>query len=328
MATTTSRTLELLSLLQNHRFWPGAALAERLEVSERTVRRDVDRLRELGYPVEARRGVDGGYQLAAGTAMPPLLLDGEEAVALVVGLHSASQGAVAGVAESSVRALAKLSQVLPAELRRQVDALSAVIPVPWDGPATATVAPDVLSVLAQACRDEVRLGFAYTARDGEQTERYVEPHQLVLLERRWYLVAYDVDRRDWRTFRVDRLTEPRPTRGRFEPRPLPAADAAAFVRAGIDSASAPLEVEAIVELPVDELPGYWLRWATAEPEPAGGGGASRVVLRVGSLDWALFLLAATEADFTVVRPPELRLELQRWARRLARAARRSDHTVQ
>src|SRR3712207_1880444 len=161
MANTSSRTLRLLSLLQTHRYWPGAELAERLGVSVRTLRRDIDRLRELGYPVEASRGVDGGYQLAAGAALPPLLLDDDEAVALAVGLQAAAQGGVAGIAESSVRALAKVVQVMPPRLRRRVDALRAMtVPVEWgSGGAGPTVDPGVLTTVALACRDGERLEF-------------------------------------------------------------------------------------------------------------------------------------------------------------------------
>jgi predicted DNA-binding transcriptional regulator YafY len=188
MANTSSRTLRLLSLLQTHRYWPGLELAERLGTSVRTLRRDVDRLRELGYPVAAQRGVDGGYQLAAGAAMPPLLLDDEEAVALVIGLRAAAQGAIAGIEDASVRALAKVQQVMPPRLRRRVDALrAATVPAVWSsGP---TIDPEALTAVAQACRDEERMRFAYTAQSGEETARHVEPYRLVSLGRRWYLVS-------------------------------------------------------------------------------------------------------------------------------------------
>jgi predicted DNA-binding transcriptional regulator YafY len=186
MANTSSRTLRLLSLLQTHRYWPGAELADRLGVSVRTLRRDVDRLRELGYPVEANRGVDGGYQLAAGAAMPPLVLDDEEAVALAVGLQAAANGGVAGVAEASVRALAKVVPVMPPRLRRRVEALRmATVPATFadGGPA---VDPGTLTAVAQACRDAERLEFGYAAADGTRTDRLAEPFRLVPLGRRWY----------------------------------------------------------------------------------------------------------------------------------------------
>src|ERR1700751_5709358 len=222
MASTSSRTLRLLSLLQARRYWPGDELA-------RELRRDADRLRELGYPIQAQRGVAGGYQLAAGTALPPLVVDDEEAVALALGVQAAAQGAVEGIAESSVRALAKVVQVMPARLRRRVQALGAMtVPASWEGPAGMSVDPGVLTTLALACRDAERVRFSYTAAGGQQTGRHVEPHRLVLLGRRWYLAGYDLDRNGWRSYRLDRLAGPRGTGARFRPRELPAADAAAF----------------------------------------------------------------------------------------------------
>ena len=210
MSTPGTRTLQLLSLLQSRRYWTGAALADRMAVSDRTLRRDVDRLRELGYPVEARRGVDGGYQLAAGAVLPPLVLDDEEAVAIGVGLHSAIQaGTVTGIEESSVRALSKVVHVMPPALRRRIDALAAMtVPAPWGG--GPSVDANVLVALAQACRDGDRLEFDYTAHGGDESVRHVDPHRLVLLGRRWYVVAYDLDRFDWRTFRLDRVGAPGP----------------------------------------------------------------------------------------------------------------------
>ena len=206
MSETSSRLLELLSLLQARRDWPGAELAERLEVSGRTIRRDVERLRGLGYPVESLSGPAGGYRLRAGTAMPPLLLDEDEAIAIAVGLRTAARASVAGIEETSIRALVKLEQVLPAHLRRRVGALgSATIAPPVTGP---TVDPQHLTVIAAACRDSECLRFAYRSRDGSDTRREVEPHSLVNLGRRWYLVAWDRRRDDWRTFRVDRLDRP------------------------------------------------------------------------------------------------------------------------
>jgi predicted DNA-binding transcriptional regulator YafY len=207
MANTSARMLRLLSLLQTHRYWPGGELADRLEVSPRTLRRDVDRLRELGYPVDASRGVAGGYQLQAGAAVPPLLLDDEEAVAIAVGLRTAAAGAVAGFEETSVRALAKVIQLLPPRLRRRIDALQAVTSpgVLGGGP---TLDASALTTIAMACRGEERLRFRYTPRAGDTSDRHVEPHRLVSLGRRWYLIAWDTGRGDWRSFRVDRLTAP------------------------------------------------------------------------------------------------------------------------
>ena len=266
MANTSTRTLRLLSLLQARRYWPGAELAERLQVSARTLRRDIDRLRELGYPIQAQRGVEGGYQLAAGAALPPLVVDDEEAVALALGLQAAAQSAVEGIAESSVRALAKVVQVMPARLRRQGrgaerDDGARELGETRPGPASI---PGILTTIALACRDSERLRFSYTAADGQHTDRHVEPHRLVLLGRRWYLVGYDLTRQDWRSFRLDRLTAPRGTGSRFRPRELPAADAAAFVRSGIDSVLPCYDVEVLIEAPAAAVRERIGRWATVE----------------------------------------------------------------
>jgi predicted DNA-binding transcriptional regulator YafY len=315
MANTSSRTLRLLSLLQTHRYWPGIELAERLEVSVRTLRRDIDRLRELGYPVEASRGVDGGYQLAAGAALPPLVIDDEEAVALAVGLQAATQ--VEGIAEASVRVLAKVVQVMPARLRRQVDALRAMtVPTTWGGSPEAGVAPAVLTVIALACRDDERLRFSYTAAAGTRTDRHVEPHRLVPLGRRWYLVAYDLDRHDWRSFRLDRLTDPAVTGARFRPRDLPAADAAEFVRHGLKEMPRPHRIEVLVEAPAAAVHDRIGRWCTVEEVDADH---CRIHLTADSLEWPILALGAVEADFHVVTPPELRTRLHSWAARFARA---------
>ncbi|HEY3063017.1 MAG TPA: YafY family protein [Chloroflexota bacterium] len=317
MSNTSARMLRLLSLLQTHRFWPGAELSERLEISERTLRRDVDRLRDLGYPVDAQRGVDGGYQLAAGAALPPLLLDDEEAVALAIGLRAAAHGAVAGIEESSVRALAKLVRLMPPRLRRQVDALrAATVPAVWSNGPSVDAA--VLTTIAQACQDEERLRFAYTARDGEQSARHVEPHRLVSLGRRWYLVAYDLHRQDWRSFRLDRLTDPRATAMRFSPRELPAADAVAFVRAGIDSVPTPISVDVLVHAPAAQVRGRIGQWATIEEVDDQ---RCRVRMTVDSLDWPTLALGAVGAEFEVLAPPELVTQLGEWSGRFARAAR-------
>src|SRR5690349_2390547 len=225
MSETSSRLLEMLSLLQGRRDWPGSELAERLEVSGRTIRRDIERLRGLGYPVESLTGPAGGYRLRAGTAMPPLLLDDDEAIAIAVGLRTAARASVAGIEETAVRALVKLEQVLPAHLRRRVGALgAATVTLPASGP---TVELRHLTLIAAACRDSERLRFRYRRRDGTASRREVEPHSLVNHGRRWYLVAWDPGRGDWRTFRLDRLSRPAATGVRFALRGLPARDAAA-----------------------------------------------------------------------------------------------------
>jgi predicted DNA-binding transcriptional regulator YafY len=319
MANTSSRTLRLLSLLQTHRYWPGAALAERLGVSVRTLRRDIDRLRELGYPVEAARGVDGGYQLAAGGSLPPLVIDDDEAVALTLGLQNVARGTVAGVAESSVRALAKVTQVMPARLRRRVEALSAMtVSLEWNGEQRPSLDPDVLTTVALACRDTERLRFGYTSATGEITDRHVEPLRLVSLVRRWYLVAYDLLRHDWRSFRVDRLTDPHPTGDRFRPRDLPAADAAEFVRASLDATPRPHDFEAVIDAPAPEVRARVGQWATVEPVDET---RCRVTMSTFVLSWALLALGVAGADFHVVKPPELHAELSDWAARFDRASR-------
>jgi predicted DNA-binding transcriptional regulator YafY len=315
MANTSSRTLRLLSLLQTHRYWPGAELADRLGVSVRTLRRDVDRLRELGYPVEAQRGVDGGYQLAPGAALPPLVVDDEEAVALAIGLRAAAQGAVAGIEESSIRALTKVVQVMPPRLRRRVDALRmATVPAVWgNGP---TVDSGVLTTVAQSCRDEERLRFSYTAARGERTARHVEPHRLVSLGRRWYLVAYDLNRHDWRSFRLDRLAEPQSTGERFRPRELPGQDPVAFVRAGIDNLPTPYTVEAVVRAAADDVRPKIGQWATIEDL---GDGRCRLRMTADSLDWPTLALGTIGAEFEVLTPPELAEHIREWGARFTRA---------
>ncbi len=265
MANTSARMLRLLSLLQTHRYWPGGELADRLEVSPRTLRRDVDRLRELGYPVDASRGVAGGYQLQAGAAMPPLLLDDDEAVAIAVGLRTAAAGAVAGFEETSVRALAKVIQVLPPRLRRRIDALQAVT-APGVFGGGPTLDATALTTIAMACRGEERLRFAYTAARGRpRRRRYVEPHRLVSLGRRWYLVAWDLDRGDWRSFRVDRLTEPALTGARFRPREIPGGDPVAWMRSRIAAIPNRYDVAIILHTSAEHVRGYVGHWGTVEP---------------------------------------------------------------
>lgn len=330
MANTSSRTLRLLSLLQNHRFWPGAELADRLGVSPRTLRRDVDRLRELGYPVSAQPGVDGGYQLASGATLPPLVVDDEEAVALAVGLRLATQGSVAaqadaapgGIAEAAARALAKVTQVMPSRLRRRAEAVAAMTEsATWGSTSQAPLDPDVLASAALACRDAERLRFAYTAASGAQTERHVEPHRLVALDRRWYLVAYDVTRNDWRSFRLDRIADvPQPTGARFRPRVLPAKDAAEFVRRNITAPGA-RQVTVIIEAPSAVIRQRIGKWAEISEE---GPARCRVTMMPENLDWPAIALGVAGADFQVIDPPELTEHIRDWAARFTRATAAPD----
>ena len=316
MSQTSSRLLELLSMLQGRRDWPGDELADRLEVSGRTVRRDIERLRRLGYPVESLTGPAGGYRLRAGSAMPPLLLDDDEAIAIAVGLRTAARASVAGIEETAVRALVKLEQVLPAHLRRRVGALgAATVTLPVAGP---TVDPQHLTVIAAACRDFECLRFGYRSRDGTDSRRDVEPHSLVNHGRRWYLVAWDRRREDWRTFRVDRLAKPASTGVRFMPRRLPAKDAAAYIEQSITSA--PNRFEAVVTLYAgaeeitSRVPPYWGAITPID--------AHTCEYRTGDDDlrWLALRIAMVGVDFEVHEPPELREHLRALASRLRHAA--------
>ncbi|MFC7306959.1 helix-turn-helix transcriptional regulator [Streptomyces monticola] len=322
MLETSARLLRLLSLLQAHREWSGPDLAERLGVTPRTVRRDVDRLRELGYPVHASPGTGGGYQLGVGAEMPPLLLDDEEAVAVAVGLRTAAGQGIEGIGETSVRALAKLEQVLPNRLRRRVGALNAFTVPMLRGPQGAAVDPEVLTELAHLCRDSERLRFEYRDHAGAATRRTVEPHRLVCTERRWYLVAWDLDRDDWRTFRADRIT-PRPPHGpRFAPRTPPAADLAAYVSEGVSRRVYAEEAVIRLFVPKEE--------AAAEISPSTGTlepeSANSCLLRTGagSLDVMVIHVMLLGLEFEVLEPSELTEHLRSARDRLSRALERAD----
>lgn len=316
MLETSARLLELLALLQARREWPGPELADRLEVGVRTVRRDVERLRRLGYPVEATRGVAGGYRLARGASLPPLLLDDEEATAIAVGLRAAAGTSVAGIEEPALRALVKLEQVLPARLRRRVSALGeATVATP--GPTGPTVDPEVLTVIAGSCRDGIGLRFDYRTRAGAGGRRHLEPHSLANLGRRWYLVGWDRDRDDWRTFRVDRIGRPAPTAERCEGRELPATDAAEFVAASISSAPYRYEARVTVHAPAERIGGTASgRWGTVAPIDDRS-----CEYRSGDddLGWLALRIVMLGADFEVHEPPELIEHLRTIGRRLAGA---------
>jgi predicted DNA-binding transcriptional regulator YafY len=305
--------LELLSMLQTHRYWPGAELAGRLEVSERTLRRDIERVRDLGYPVDAVRGVAGGYQLRAGGSLPPLLLTDEEAVAIAVGLRSAASGAVQGMEETSVQALTKVLSLMPPRLRHRMDALTEqTVPAPQRGPA---IDATTLTSLAQGCRDDEIVEFDYTAREAGTTRRRVEPHRLVSLGRRWYLVAFDRDRDDWRSFRVDRINEVRLTGRRFtSDRALPAADALEFVRAGIQQIPRRYDVRVLIHAPKHDVAAVTGRWA----ELADVDGGTLMTMHTDDLFWPLAVLATLDADFVVEGPDELRDQVRSVGRRFAR----------
>ncbi|GAA4314675.1 YafY family protein [Streptomyces venetus] len=322
---TPARLLTLLSLLQTPREWPGGELADRLGVSRRTVRRDIDRLRELGYPVQASKGADGGYRLVAGKAMPPLVLDDEEAVAIAVGLRAGAGHAVEGLDEASVRALAKLEQVLPGRLRHRVATLQAATTplTSGDGPS---IAPETLTVMASTVAGHERLRFAYRAADGTESRRLTEPHRLVSTGRRWYLVAYDVDRDDWRTFRVDRVSEPFATGARFAPRELPTGSAAEYLRRSMqrhqDSYDFEVTFAASAEFVAARLP-KWLGTPDSLEDTPESPEDSRCRLRgttTDSVRHVAFRLAMLECDFVVHAPEELVRAVRELGSRLSRAA--------
>ncbi len=316
MADASARLLGLLSLLQAPREWSGSELAARMGVSPRTIRRDVERLRDLGYPVQATMGPDGGYRLVAGAAMPPLLLDDEEAVAIAIGLRTAAGNAVEGIEEASVRALAKLEQVLPSRLRRRVATLNAAT-VPLQAGAGPSVDPGVLAVVASASAGGERLRFAYSAADGSGSRRLVEPYRLVASGRRWYLVAYDTGRDDWRSFRVDRMTEPFATGERFAPRVPPEEDAAAFVTRRLYSQAPVYRPVVTISLPIERVRGR-LSERPGDLE-AIDGNTCRLSGHADTLEWLAARLLMLGCEFEVHEPPELLDHLRELAGRAARA---------
>ncbi len=315
MFETSARLLRLLSLLQARRDWSGAELAERLGVSSRTIRTDIERLRGLGYPVHATPGVAGGYRLGAGAALPPLLLDDDEAVAVAVGLRTATLGSVAGIEETSVRALAKLEQVLPSRLRHRVDALkTATVSIPGTGP---TVPTDVLTAIAAAIRGSERLRFDYASHTGTPSRRDVEPHRLVNWGRRWYLVAWDKERSDWRTFRVDRMTPKVPTGPRFTPRDLPEQDVVEYVQRGVGAATWRSFARIRLHAPAEQVRPKLLPAIRLEPD-----GPDHCIAEVGSdtPEMLALYVGLLDVDFEVLDAPEFAAHLDRLAERLHRAA--------
>lgn len=320
--TASVRILALLSLLQNHRHWSGAELARRLEVSPRTLRRDVEQLRDLGYPVRTSRGVGGGYQLAPGGSLPPLVVDDEEAVAIVLGLRAAASGGIGGIAEAAARALAKVVAVLPGRLRRTAADMQAAIPqTAWAGIQRREADIGVLAVVAAACRDRETVSFSYRARDGAETARRAEPHALVPYGSRWYLVAFDLAAADWRSFRLDRIAGIAPGRPRFVPRAVPGGDPVAYVASGVATASARHRVEVTVDAPAERVRAEAAQWGEVTELARD---RSRLVLHVDSFGWVAFILGSLDAPFTVHGPPELTDYLAGWAERLRVGAARTD----
>ncbi|WP_433220706.1 helix-turn-helix transcriptional regulator [Dactylosporangium sp. CS-047395] len=312
------RVLQLLSLLQQRREWTGAELAARLEVTTRTVRHDVDRLRELGYQVDSTTGPGGGYRLAAGNALPPLVLDDDEAVAVAVGLRAAAAGSVAGIEDASLQALSKLERTLPRRLRPRVDALrSTTVSAAGGGPV---VDVDTLTTIAAAAHAHERLVFEYASHDGETSTRDVEPHTLVYTGRRWYLLAFDGDRRDWRTFRADRIT-PLPLKGpvrHFVPREPPGGDAAAHVLRGVTAAPFRYRARIRFAAPAAAL-ADWSTPTSGRLTPLGDD-ACELATGTDSLFDLVTYLGKVGIPFTVLEPPELRDFLRDLAGRYLNAA--------
>ncbi|WP_369023127.1 helix-turn-helix transcriptional regulator [Nocardia cyriacigeorgica] len=314
MRETSARLLRLLSLLQMHREWTGTGLAAELGIDIRTVRRDIDKLRDLGYPVEAARGV-AGYRLGAGTELPPLLLDDDEAVAVAIGLRTAAGGTFSGIEDSSLRALTKLEQMLPSRLRHRVRTLlAATVSVGAGGP---TVDPDVLTAIAGAIRDKHRLRFDYRSHDGTTTVRLTEPHRLAHTGRRWYLVAWDVDRVDWRTFRVDRLQPRTPTGPRFTPREAPDIDLAGYVSSNVSVAPYRYTARVTIGVPADSAADH-VPPTIGVIEPID---AESCLLHTGSnsLDELAIYLALFDLPIRIDEPPELIARVREITARLSAA---------
>ncbi|MGV9774126.1 helix-turn-helix transcriptional regulator [Streptosporangium sp. NPDC003464] len=317
MRDPSGRLLQLLSLLQTPKEWPGTELADRLGVTTRTIRRDIDRLRELGYPVHATQGNIGGYRLTAGTAMPPLLLDDEEAVAIAIGLRTAATAAVAGVAETSLRALAKLEQLLPQRLRRRVASLShaTVILPPAPGPTTDA---EALAALAAACVIHERVRFTYTRANGQTSRRLVEPHRLVASGRLWYLVAFDAERSAWRSFRLDRLTDVQRTGVHLPARELPGGvDALTWVKQAIAAGSvrATVLLHAPIERAAEQVPAW-----QGELEPVDER-TCRLRTHPDAPHYLAYRLTLLPMDYTLLDPPLLAEHLASIAERAGNAIR-------
>ncbi|WP_182900935.1 YafY family protein [Microbispora sp. H10830] len=316
MLETPARLLRLLSLLQTHRDWPGTELAERLNVTTRTVRRDVERLRELGYPVHATMGPAGGYRLEAGTSLPPLLLDDDEAVAVTVGLRTGAASSVSGIEEASLRALTKVEHVLPSRLRHRVETLEdAMITIPPRG--GPTVDADVLTAVSTAIRAAETLRFDYVGHHGVRSTRTAEPHRLVSWGRRWYLVAWDVGRGDWRTFRADRMSLRTPNGPRFTHREPPDGDVAAYLRRTIGRDIWPYRSRLTVHAPASRIAGRVDGVVTPIDDDT-----CLLELASDSLDLVALVAGMLDVDFDVESPPELARHLRKLSDRFASAAAR------
>ncbi|MDN6352179.1 MAG: YafY family transcriptional regulator [Corynebacterium sp.] len=310
--TTSTRILELLGLLQTRRHWSGEELSTRLGVSQRTLRRDVDGLQELGYPVITTRGTGGGYQLGAGAALPPLVLNEDEAAATVLGLKDVATGNHAVPADAAISALAKIVQVLPVRIRGRISSLVAVAAEPGTEGQTIT---DVtaLTTVALACRDSDTVTFTYESNRSSRSLRTVQPHKVVTVENRLYLVGWDLDRGDWRTFRIDRITAPRRIGKRFAPRNLPVDDPIDYVGSQLGSIPTRYRVHATVHAPPGRVRDEIAHYGVVEPRDDD---SCDLFIAAESLEWATFCLCAIDAPFIVHGPPEAIEHLHKRAERL------------
>ncbi|WGW13438.1 WYL domain-containing protein [Saxibacter everestensis] len=311
--STSVRLLELLALLQNHRYWAGEDLAHRLEVSPRTLRRAVEQLRDHGYPVHTARGVGGGYQLVPGAVLPPLVLSEAEAAAVVLGLKEVASGVYPTSADAAVSAMAKIVQVLPMRIRRRIDSLRTVAMPRAERQQAGVADVAALTTVALACRDNEALRFAYRARDGLVSERVVHPHRTTSVDHRLYLIAWDLDRADWRTFRIDRIDNPIRSGKRFTPRQLPDSDPVEYVHEQIRSLPARYPIRATVQAPAERVKREVAQYGTVEPIDDGSCG---VYIPADSLDWATFCLGAIGAPLVVHGPPEAIDYIHSWGQRL------------
>lgn len=320
MLTASTRLLSLLSLLQSRPHWAGSALAERMQVHPRTVRRDIDRLRQLGYPIQASSGVAGGYAFRAGRALPPLLLDDEEALAAAIALRTAVTGTVSGIEHTAVTALVKLEQVMPPRLRKRLDALrTTVLPLDQSGPV---VDADLLATLAGACRDQLQLHLDYADRNNQSSHRCVEPHGVVLTDRRWYLVAWCTARADWRTFRIDRIVASPVIGVHFSPRAGPGdGDLRAWVARSLSLGQYSEQARVILHAPLAAM-------QRQIPTSAGtleAVDSERCLLTFSgsALGSIVYWLMAMELEFEVLGPPALAQKLRDAGQRVARGLARS-----
>jgi len=311
--STSTRAFELLGLLQTRRHWPGVELARRLGVSQRTLRRDVDSLQELGYPITTTRGTGGGYQLSPGASLPPLVLSEDEAAAVVMGLKEIASGIHPTSGDAAVSAMAKIVQVLPVRIRRRIDSLRNVSTPRAERRRESITDVAALTTVALACRDCEALRFTYRARDGQVSERTVHPHRTVNVDYRLYLIAWDLDRADWRIFRVDRIDNPIRIGKKFAPRQLPGSDPVEYVHSQIRSMPARYPIRATVQAPAERVKQEVAQYGTVRPI---NDASCEVYIPADSLDWATFCLGAIEAPLVVHGPPEAVDYMRRWGQRL------------